>query len=178
MRTPSLALLVAASLSSTAAMGQVSVSGGGSAAGQVTLGAGGNVWLGEGLDPNRIQADQAGNVTLTTNFQASGSISGSQFNPGGAPITTPGGSISGAFFGPAGTPSGLVDVTHAIGSPRDASPRYAAPFLVSTATVGAVTPVPEPSSWVLMLAGAVGLAGWVSVRARRSAPCSEVAAMA
>lgn len=173
MRTPSLALLVAASLSSTAAVGQVSVSGGGSAAGQVTLGAGGNVWLGDGLDPNRVQRAQAGNVTLTVGFQASGSISGSQFNPGGTPITSPGGSISGAFFGPAGTPSGLVDATRTTGGSR-----YATPFLVSTATAAPLTPVPEPSSWVLMLAGAVGLAGWVSMRARRSAPCSEVAAMA
>lgn len=185
MRKAHLMLLVAAALLSTAAQAQASVTlraatnqrlddlriaSTGPADGQVTLRAGSDVRLGRDLDPNRVQVPQAGDVVVSVRFQASGAISASQFNPGGAlsaSSASTGGSISGAFFGPAGASSGVIDVTLSGGS-SSGSPRYAKPFLVPT-TAGALTPVPEPSSWVLMLAGATGLAGFVSMRARRRA---------
>lgn len=191
MRKAHLTLLVAAALLSTAAQASVILRAAPSVrlddlriistGGQVALRAGGDVRLGTGLDPNRVPVDQAVGVVMSVGFQASGIISASQFTPPGGALSassaSTGGSVSGTFFGPGGASSGLIDVTLS-GSSLSSGPRYAVPFLVSTATVGAVTPVPEPSSSVLMLAGAVGLAGWVSVRARRSAPCSEVAAIA
>lgn len=178
MRKAHLTLLVAAALLSTAAQASVILRAAPSVGlddlriistgGQVALRAGGDVRLGTGLDPNRVQVNQAGGLVMSVRFQASGAISASQLNPGSAlpaSSASTGGSISGAFFGPAGASSGVIDVTLS-GSSSSGSTRYAKPFLVPSAA-GVVTPVPEPSSWVLMLAGATGLAGFVSVQARR-----------
>lgn len=179
MRKAHLTLLVAAMLLSTAAQAQASVTlraatnqslidlriaSEGPADGQVTLRAGGDVRLGRDLDPNRVQVTQAGGVVMTVNF--SGVVFGSQFNH---PLSaSSGGSVSGAFFGHGGTSSSLIDVTLSSGS-LPSGPRYAVPFLVATASTGALTPVPEPTGWALMLAGVTGLAGLVRVRACRRA---------
>lgn len=175
MRKAPLTLLAAATLLFTGAQAQASVTLRvassmdsddlriASTVEQITLRSGGDVRLGAGLDPNRVQIAQAG-VVMIVNF--AGISFGSQFNE---PGSTPGGSVSGAFFGPGRAPSGVADVTLSSGSlSSGSSPRYAEPFLVSR-TVGALTPVPEPSNWALMLAGATGLAGFVRVRARHRA---------
>lgn len=182
MRKAHLTLLVAAMLLSTAAQAQASVTlraatnqslddlriaSTGPADGQVTLRAGGDVRLGRDLDPNRVQVPQAGGVVMTANF--SGVVFGSQFNhPLSTSSASTGGSVSGAFFGHGGASPGLIDVTPSSGS-LSSGPRYAVPFLVTTAATGALTPVPEPSGWALMLAGVTGLAGLLRVRARRRA---------
>lgn len=183
MRQTHLTLLAAAMLLSTAAQAQASVTlraatnqslddlriaSTGPADGQVTLRAGGDVRLGRDLDPNRVQVTQAGDVVVSVGFRASGVVFGSQFSSGGTLSASTGGSVSGAFFGHGGASSGLIDVTLSSGS-LSSGPRYAAPFLVTTAATGALTPVPEPSGWVLMLAGVTGLASLVRVRASRRA---------
>lgn len=186
MRKAHLTLLVAAMLLSTAAQAKASVTlraatnqslddlriaSKGPADGQVTLRAGGDVRLGRDLDPNLVQVTQAGGVVVSVGFQASGVISASQFSSGSnvsASSGSTGGSVSGAFFGHGGTSSSLIDVTLSSGS-LSSGPRYAVPFLIATASTGALTPVPEPTGWALMLAGVTGLAGLVRVRACRRA---------
>lgn len=181
MHKAHLTRLVAAMLLSTAAQAQASVTlraatnqslddlriaSTGPADGQVTLRAGGDVRLGRDLNPNRVQVTQAGSVVMTANF--SGVVFGSQFSSGGILSASAGGSVSGAFFGHGGASPGLIDVTPS-NSSLSSGPRYAVPFLVTTAATGALTPVPEPSGWALMLAGVTGLAGLLRVRARRRA---------
>lgn len=124
--------------------------------GPLTLRVGGDVRLGAGLDPNRVTVATTapGGFVMSANF--SGAIFGSSFNP---PIhlsprpSFTSGQVSGAFFGPVGTSSGVIDVTSPGLVGTSGGGRYAVPFLLPKSANGTLSPVPEPSTWVLLLAG-------------------------
>lgn len=132
--------------------------GQGGQSGPLTLRVGGDVRLGSGLDPNRVTVATTapGGVVMSVGFQASASISGSRFSANASQSAWPSpisGQVSGAFFGPVGTSSGVIDVTRPGLVGTSESPRYAAPFLLSKTANGTLSPVPEPSTWALLLAG-------------------------
>lgn len=141
--------------------------GQGGQSGPLTLRVGGDVRLGAGLDPNRVTVvtTAPGSAVLSANF--SGAIFGSSFNspinlsPRPAYIS---GQVSGAFFGSAGTSSGVIDVTGPSLVGASGGGRYVAPFLLSKPVTGALSPVPEPSTWALLLAG-LGLMAFMRRRA-------------
>lgn len=147
----------------------------GTTGGQGVLSAGGDVRLGGGLDPNRLQVlnvgqeGRAGDVSLRVAFQAGGHISGSHFASGSLLSASSGqisvghvaditGGVVGAFFGP-GRDGGTVLIT----SPSVSPLRYAQPFVLSAPRVTSL--VPEPGSWAL--AGCAGLV-LMAVRRRQS----------
>lgn len=119
----------------------------GGQSGPLTLRVGGDVRLGSGLDPNRVTVATTapGGVVMSANF--------SGVNFGSSRIPPISGQVSGAFFGPVGTSSGVIDVTRPGLVGTSESPRYATPFLLSKTANGTLSPVPEPSTWALLLAG-------------------------
>lgn len=137
--------------------------------GPLTLLVGGDVRLGSGLDPNRVTVATTvpGGVVMSVGFQASASISGSSFGSDTrlsawpSPIS---GQVSGAFFGPVGTSSGVIDVTSPGPVGSSGGGRYTVPFLLSKSVTGTLSPVPEPSTWALLLAG-LGLTAFTRRRA-------------
>ncbi len=132
--------------------------GQGAQSGPLTLRVGGDVRLGAGLDPNRVTVvtTSPGGVVMTVGFQASASISGSRFGSDArlsewpSPIS---GQVSGAFFGTVGTSSGVIDVTSPGLVGAAGGGRYVAPFLLSKPVTGTLSPVPESSTWTLLLGG-------------------------
>lgn len=96
-----------------------------------------------------IDGSRSGNLVLSTAFMVP--AYGTR-QPGGS-VVVGGGSISGAFFGPAGAPSGVIDVTSPGLVGASGGGRYVAPFLLPKSATGTLSPVPEPSTWALLLAG-------------------------
>lgn len=126
--------------------------------GPLTLRVGGDVRLGSGLDPNRVTVATTapGGVVMSVNF--------SGVNFGSSRIPPISGQVSGAFFGPVGTSSGVIDVTRpGLVGASDAD-RYVTPFLLAKSVTGTLSPVPEPSTWALLLAG-LGLMAFTRRRA-------------
>lgn len=119
----------------------------GSDRGSIVLRTGGDLRLGAGLDPNRVNVtvEPGGSVVMAVNF--SGVVFGSMFQPGGNLSVASGfvgGSVSGVRFN-AGT-----NVT---GAALSAPSRYIAPFLLAQASTASLSPVPEPTTWALLLGG-------------------------
>lgn len=143
--------------------------GQGGQSGPLTLRVGGDVRLGSGLDPNRVTVATTapGSVVMSVGFQASASISGSRFSSNASQSAWPSpisGQVSGAFFGPAGAQSGVIDVTSHGLVGASGGGRYVAPFLLPKSANGTLSPVPEPSTWALLLAG-LGLMAFTRRRA-------------
>lgn len=133
----------------------------GGLSGPLTLRVGGDVRLSARLDPNRVTVATTapGGVVMSVNF--------SGVNFGSSHIPSISGQVSGAFFGTAGTSSGVIDLTRpGIVAASEAGP-YAAPFLPSKSVAGTLSPVPEPSTWALLLGG-LGLMAFVRRRGARA----------
>ena len=110
------------------------------------------------LDPNRVSvvSTTAGGSIALAGFQASVNLVGSRFDAGTLGTLGSshlGGRVSGAFFGPVGASPGVIDLTSPGQLDTPGAGRYAAPILLLKPGASPLSPVPEPSTWALMLAG-------------------------